>query len=90
MKEKIYVLFVLILFVITLSFLSKIDTTYTIEGLVIKQEENIIFLQDTTGNIWKVTDRKDLKENDKVLITFDNKHTTTKEDDEIKKIEKNT
>ena len=88
-KEYIKGLLVLIVFIITLIFCSKIETNYSIKGSVIQVRGNNTLVQDTKGNEWEcITDEFNV--NDKVILIMHNNHTDKNlKDDYILSIKKN-
>lgn len=65
---------------------SYLETTYTREAKVIKvSEDEIILVEDTTGNLWEFYG-SDLSVGDKIRLIMDDRHTTDIHDDVIKDI----
>lgn len=78
-----------VLLILGLRFLSTIETTYTMNGSVVSNDNGTIILEDSTGNIWAMDDVESHPEiGTKVFIHFNNNHTdTNRKDDSITKIE---
>ena len=91
MKEKIYGIIVGILFLLALVFATKISTTYTREGTVIKiNENNFVTVKDDTNNLWEFKPNKILCVGDKIKLYMNNVNTSTIKDDKINKKKKIT
>ena len=81
----------LLLVIILLGFnsaLNCVDRNVTREGIVVLNDNNIIKIEDTTGNVWVWEEGKEesITRGTSVRLKMDNKGTEQLEDDEIKKI----
>lgn len=64
------------------------ETRYSHDGIVTEINNNVITIEDTTGNLWDFTG-EGFALGDKVHVTFDSQHTdNTRIDDKIVKIKK--
>lgn len=86
--ECVGVLLAVLFFVVIPGIVGVIETRYTMISTVVEVEENIIVVEDTTGNVWSF-EGDNFRTGDEVVVTFFTNHTdNTRQDDEIKKVEK--
>lgn len=75
----------LLVSVVSLQFASFVDTTYYMDAEVTRVDNDECVVVDEVGEEWAFfTDEDDLIEGDTVKLEFDDVHTETREDDEIK------
>lgn len=79
--------FLFFFFIVCPGIAGRIESTYKMEGIVVKREGEIIVFESNDGNLWEAEDTS-VKVGDKIIATMDDKHTTTIYDDEIIKIKK--
>lgn len=61
---------------------------YSLDATVINKENTFVLFEDTTGNLWEFNDIENIYSlGDNVRITWNDKGTDFKTDDEIEKIE---
>lgn len=65
-----------------------VENHYTMNAEVVAVNGKILTFEDTTGNLWEAEDLN-FRLNDKVEITFDDNHTTTRRDDIIIRVKDN-
>ena len=88
LAECIGVFLVVLLLVIIPGIVGTIETQYSMISTVVAVEKDIIVVEDTTGNVWSF-EGDDFRTGDEVVVTFFTNHTdSTRQDDEIKKVEK--
>lgn len=86
--ECVGVFLVVLFFVVIPGIVGVVETRYTMTSTVVAVEEDIIVVEDTTGNVWSF-EGDDFRTGDEVVVTFFTNHTDgTRQDDEIKKVEK--
>lgn len=88
---KINITLIIIVIVITgLRALTYIETTYTIDGVVIEKTDEVAVFEDNTGNLWEMDNTKDIPEiGTRLHIQFNNNHTdNNRKDDTIIGFEK--
>ena len=74
---------VVFIFCAVLSILSIIETTYTRKAIVIKVKNNIVTVEDESGNLWQFL-ADDFEKGESVKLIMDDHHTLAIEDDIIK------
>lgn len=90
MSKWIKGMMIVIAFVLVLCVCDRIDSRYSVEGSVVEKRGNVILLIDETGEAWEFEEEEEsFNVNEEVTIQFDNNHTLTRYDDEIKRIKKN-
>lgn len=88
---KINAILITVLIIITgLRALTYIETTYTIDGVVVEKTDDVAVFEDNTGNLWEMDNTKDIPEiGTRLHIQFNNNHTdNNRKDDTIVGFEK--
>jgi len=89
MREKIksfcFITFICFIFIIVYLFCNKIDTQYKMKGKILKEENNIIFIQDNAGLQWTYNNNTDniIFTNKNIIIKFFNNNSDNRNDDII-------
>ena len=92
MSKWIKGMMIVVAFVFVLCVCDRIDSRYSVKGSVVEKSGNVILLIDETGEAWEFEEEEEKESfnvNEEVTIQFDNNHTLTRYDDEIKRIKKN-
>ena len=74
-------LIVAIMVIITLVLAGKVNTTYSMRGVVTSNHNGIITIEDTTGNLWQY--ETELSEGTELEIFFDINGTEDVREDDI-------
>lgn len=82
---KINTILIITLIIVTgLKALTYIETVYTIDGVVVEKTNEVVVLEDNTGNLWEIDNTEDAPEIGTHLhIQFNNNHTDTNRKDDI-------
>lgn len=87
LKEIVTTIVVAAIFIIYLYFASVITSQYTKEAIVIDTTNETVIVEDSQGYVWEFYG-ENFSKKDKVVLTFNNKNTSTIFDDEIIKVKK--
>lgn len=87
--KKTAIILGVIIGVIIIVLLSLNINRYSLKGIITnKGKDNIIAIKDVMGEVWEYKDtNNDYTINDNVIITWNDKGTAIKQDDEIIKLE---
>ncbi len=86
--NKIKVVILIIILILSFCICSYIEHNYTREGVITRIDNNIIQIEDTAENTWIYETTDNYKIGDKVTLKMYDKCTPTIKDDEIKSIKK--
>ena len=88
MKKRLSILGVAVALITVIILTVCVESRYSLDAKVIEKNDSIITFEDTTGNLWNVEDIENIYQigND-VRLTWKDKGTEFKTDDEIIKIE---
>lgn len=88
MKNAIYGTLIIVGFILLMGIAGNLDSHYRMTAEVIKVEDNLVYYEDTTGNVWlEKTDGYNVGDN--VKIKFHTNYTDgTRKDDRIEKVKK--
>lgn len=86
MKKTIIV--ISLITIITITIIATLSTNqYSLNAQVTEKDNNIITFEDTTGNLWEYEDNEgEYSIGDTVQLTWNDKGTEMKQDDEIVKV----
>lgn len=83
--ETIALIIGFIIFILVVGRISYWDLYYEMDCEVVEIVDNVITLEDSTGNLWEVEDIN-LELGETYTVVFFNNDTSTRTDDEIEKI----
>ena len=88
MKKMLTILGVAVALITVIILTVCVESRYSLDAKVIEKNDSIITFEDTTGNLWSIEDTENIYQigND-VKLTWNDKGTDFKTDDEIIKIE---
>jgi hypothetical protein len=87
--KKALVVIGIVIGTVAIIFLVAFSNRYSLDAVVTeKEDDTTIIIEDSTGNIWAFEDENsEYAVGDKVRVTWNDKGTDFKEDDEILKVE---
>lgn len=86
-REIIVTIIVAVVFIVYLYAASVISSRYTKQATVIDTTNETVIVEDSQGYVWEFYG-ENFSKKDKVILTFDDKNTSTIFDDEIIKVKK--
>lgn len=86
-KEIVITIIVAVVFIVYLYAASVISSQYTKQATVIDTTNETVIVEDSQGYIWEFYG-ENFSKKDKVVLTFNDKNTSTIFDDEIIKVKK--
>lgn len=86
-KRFVVVVVVVALVILIVCVLASLVNRYTLEATVIDTQNNIVTIEDETGNVWEFEDTEQWYEmGERVKVVWNDKGTDFKQDDEIIKV----
>ena len=88
LKNVIIGLIVLVVIFVGLSLANHVEHNYTIEGIVISHNQDILTVTDITGETWQCITTEEFETKETVKLYFFDKATDNRLDDELKRVTK--
>ena len=86
-KRFVVVVVIVALVVLIVCVLASLTNRYTLEATVIDTQNDIVTIEDETGNVWEFEDTEHWYEmGERVKVVWNDKGTDFKQDDEIIKV----